>query len=123
MIQLKSLLKVADNSGAKEVMVINIFGGHQRRVGSLGDTFVGTVKKADPHGTVRAHQIVYGVVIRTTKEVKRVTGEHIRFDENACALIDNKTKEPIGTVVFGPVAREVKERGFNKIASLAPEVI
>lgn len=123
MIQLKTRLKVADNTGAKEVMAIKVLGGSYRRFGRVGDVFVGAVKKADPHGAVKNHQVVHAVVIRTHKEIRRSTGEYLRFDDNACVLIDGKTKEPLGSAVFGPVAREIKERGFNKIASLAKEVI
>ena len=123
MIQLKTRLKVADNTGAKEVMVIKVLEGSYKRFGRVGDVFVGAVKKADPHGTVKNHQVVHGVIVRTHKEVRRSTGEYLRFDDNACVLIDGKTKEPIGSAVFGPIAREVKEKGFNKIASLATEVI
>jgi len=123
MIQLKTRLKVADNTGAKEVMVIKVLEGSYKRFGRVGDVFVGAVKKADPHGQVKNHQVVRGVVVRTCKEFRRSTGEYLRFDDNACVLIDIKTKEPIGSAVFGPIAREVKEKGFNKIASLAAEVI
>lgn len=123
MIQLKTRLKVADNTGAKEVMAIRVLGSSFKRFGRVGDVFVGSVKSADPHGTVRNHQVVHAVVVRTKKEIKRKTGEYLRFDENACVLVDEKSKDPIGTAVFGPVAREVKELGFSKIASLAPEVI
>jgi large subunit ribosomal protein L14 len=104
-------------------MVINVLEGSFKRFGKVGDVFVGSVKKADPHGTVKNHQVVHGVIVRTHKEIRRSTGEYLRFDDNACVLIDMKTKEPIGSAVFGPIAREVKERGYSKIASLAPEVI
>lgn len=123
MVQLKTRLKVADNSGAKEVMVIKVLVGTYKRAGKVGDVFAGTVKKADPHGTVKEHEIVHGVIIRTRKETRRKTGEYVRFDDNACVIINKETRAPVGTTVFGPVAREVKEAGFGKIASLAPEVI
>lgn len=123
MVQLRTRLKVADNSGAKEVMVIQILRGSFKPHGEVGDVFVGTVKKADPNGQVKEHQVVHGVIVRTKKEKRRPTGEYIRFDDNACVLIDIKTKDPIGTMVFGPIAREIKELGFSKIASLAPEVL
>lgn len=123
MVQLRTKLKVADNSGAKEVMVIQILKGMFKPFGEVGDIFVGTVKVADPNGQVKKHQVVHGVIVRTKKEKRRPTGEYIRFDDNACVLIDLKTKEPLGTAVFGPIAREVKELGFAKIASLAPEVL
>lgn len=123
MIQAKSILKVADNSGAKEVMVIKVLGGTFKRFGEVGDTFIGSVKRADPHAGVKEHQVVRGVIVRTKKEHKRPTGEYIRFDDNAGVLIKKKSDVPLGTAVFGPIAREVKDNGFSKIASLAPEVI
>jgi|UniRef100_A0A7C5URC2 large subunit ribosomal protein L14 len=123
MIQLGTRIKVTDNSGAKEVSVIRILKGMFKRFGEVGDIFVGSVKSAIPDGLVKKHQVVYGVIVRTKKEKRRKTGEYIRFDDNAGVLIDIKTKEPIGTAVFGPIAREVKERGFTKIASLAPEIL
>lgn len=123
MIRQKTILKAADNSGAKEVMVIKVLGGTFKRFGKVGDTFTGTVKRADPHAQVKEHQVVRGVIVRTKKEARRKTGEYIRFDDNACVLIKKTSDIPIGTAVFGPIAREVKDNGFSKIASLAPEVI
>lgn len=123
MIQSLSILKVADNSGAKFFKVITVLGGSKRRFGHVGDTVSGVVHKANPNGAVKDHEKVHGVIVRTKKEYRRKDGTYIKFDENAVVLIDKKSKEPLATAVFGPVAREVKERGFNKIASLAPELL
>ncbi len=123
MVQNQSLLKVADNTGAKFFKVITVLGGSKRRSGSVGDRVSGVVHKASSGGTVGDHQKVHGVIVRTRKEHRRKDGTYIKFDENAVVLIDKKSGEPIGTAVFGPVAREVKERGYNKVASLAPELL
>ena len=127
MIQRLSKLKVADNSGAKEVMVINILsrlkGNHYQRFGTIGEIIVGSVKKALPNAKIVQGEVVYGVIIRTKKEVRRKDGSYIRFDDNALVIIGKNSKVPVGTRVFGPVAREVKEKGFDKVASLAPEVL
>jgi len=123
MIKNLSILKVADNSGAKFFKVITVLGGSKRKYGSVGDRVSGAVHKAVPNGTVKDHQIAQGVIVRTKKEKRRKDGTYIKFDENAVVLIDKKSGEPVGTAVFGPVAREVKERGFNKVASLAPELL
>jgi large subunit ribosomal protein L14 len=122
MVQLRSRLKVADNSGAKELMVIQVLGGSGRRFGRIGDIAVCTVKRADPNGTLEEHQKVKAVIVRTKKEQRRPDGSYIKFDNNAAVVVD-KAGNPIGTRVFGPVAREVKEAGFLKVASLAPEVV
>lgn len=123
MVQTLSSLKVADNSGAKIVKIIHVLGGSNQQFGRLGDTISASVKKALPNGTVKNHEKVIAVIVRTKKEQRRKDGTYIRFDENACVIIDKKSKEPKGTAVFGPIAKEVKEKGFNKVASLAPEVI
>jgi large subunit ribosomal protein L14 len=123
MVQNLSLLKVADNTGAKFFKVITVLGGSKRRFGSVGDTVSGVVHKANPGGAIGDHEKSHGVIVRTRKEHRRDDGSYIKFDENAVVLIDKKSKEPLGTAVFGPVAREVKERGFNKVASLAPELL
>jgi len=127
MIQTQSELKVADNTGARILKVIRVKGevkgGSYRRFGSLGDIVIGSVRKAMPSSTVALHEKVYAVVIRTKKEVRRKDGTYIRFDDNAVVIIDLKLKTPMGTRIFGPVARELKARGFNKIISLAPEVL
>lgn len=122
MVQLLTLLKVADNSGAKFMKVITVLGGSKRRFGSVGDTVSGVVHKANSSGVVKDHEKVHGVIVRTRKEVRRKDGSYIKFDDNAVVLV-NSQGEPIATAVFGPVAREVKERGFNKVASLAPELL
>lgn len=122
MIQMQSKLRIADNSGAKEIMFIRALGGGVGKVARIGDVFVGTVKMAEPNSKIRKGDVVRAVIIRTKKEVRRRDGSYIRFSDNAAVLID-KQGEPIGTRVFGPVARELRERKFMKIISLAPEVI
>lgn len=122
MIQKETLLDVADNSGAKKVKVIEIKGGTRRRFSSLGDVVKVTVKKAIPAGTVKKSAVVDAVVVRTRKEVRRADGSYIRFDDNAAVIID-KDKQPVGTRIFGPIARELRARGYNKIVSLAQEVL
>ncbi len=122
MVQNQSLLKVADNTGARYFKVITVLGGSKRRFGYVGDIVSGVVHKATPGGNIGDHQKARGVIVRTRKEHRRKDGSYIKFDENAVVLI-NKNKEPIGTAVFGPIAREVKDRGFNKVASLAPEML
>jgi len=123
MVQSFTRLNVADNSGAKEIMCIKVLGGSKRRYASVGDVIVASVKKAIPHGgKVKKGQVVKAVIVRTHKEVQRENGSLIRFDDNAAVIIDAK-KEPIGTRIFGPVAREVRYGGFMKIVSLAPEVL
>ncbi len=124
MIQEMSMLDVADNSGAKQVMCIKVLGGSRRRYASLGDIIVATVKKALPNGEVKSGQIVKGVIVRTAKAVRRNDGSYVRFDRNAMVLIDNvKDKNPKGPRLFGAVARELRDRNFMKIVSLAEEVI
>ncbi len=122
MIQQESRLKVADNSGAKEVLVIKVLGGSRRRYASIGDIFVATVKDAIPGAGVRKGDVVKCVVVRTKKERRRPDGSYIRFDENAAVLI-NPDRNPRGTRIFGPVGRELRDKRFMKIVSLAPEVI
>lgn len=124
MVQHKTLLTVADNTGAHTMYVINIFGGSKRKFGSLGDVCRCIVRKADPVGVVKDSEAVLAVIVRVCKEYRRRDGSYIRFDDNAGVIIDNiKDKNPLGTRIFGPVAREVKEKSFYKIASLAAEVI
>lgn len=122
MIQRETRLKVADNSGAREVLCINIVGGSARRYASLGDVITCTVKDAQPGGTVKMHQVVKAVVVRTSKEVRRPDGSYIRFDDNACVIIGDD-ENPRGTRIFGPVARELRGKQFMRIVSLAPEVL
>lgn len=123
MIQLRSILVPADNSGAKRLMVIHVHGGSTRRFGYIGDMVTAVVDKADPNGYVKDSQLVKAVIVRTRKETRRDDGTYVRFDDNAAVIIDEKTKEPLASRVFGPIAREVKERGYSKIASLATEVL
>lgn len=124
MIQLRSVLKVADNSGAKLIKVIHVHGGSFRRFGYIGDVVTAAVEGADKDGAVKDKQVVKAVIVRTRKETGRPDGTYIRFDENAAVIIDSIAgKQPLGTRIFGPVAREVKDAGFSKIASLAPEVV
>lgn len=124
MVQLRSILKLADNSGAKRIRVMLIHGGSHRRFGYVGDIITASVMAADPHGTVKKGQVVKAVLVRARKETRRPDGTYIRFDDNAAVIIDSAaTKNPLGTRVFGPIAREVKDQGFAKIASLAPEVL
>ena len=122
MIQQESRLKVADNSGARELLCIRVLGGSTRRYAGLGDTIVGAVKDAIPGGTVRRGDVVKAVVVRTAKESRRHDGTYIRFDDNACVIIDNN-QQPRGTRIFGPVARELRDKRFMRIVSLAPEVL
>ena len=122
MIQQESRLKVADNSGARELLVIRVLGGSKVKTGNIGDIVVGTVKKAMPNGTVHAGQVVKAVVVRTKFGLRREDGSYIKFDENACVIIKDD-KSPVGTRVFGPVARELREKDFMKIVSLAKEVL
>jgi len=122
MVQQQSRLKVADNSGAREIMVIRVLGGSKVRYGSIGDIVVGTVKKAIPNSNVKKGKVVKAVVVRTTREIRREDGSYIKFDDNACVLI-KEDKSPVGTRVLGPVARELREKDFAKIVSLAPEVL
>lgn len=121
MIQSQSYLKVADNSGAKEIMCIRVLGGSFRRTGNIGDVVVASVKSATPGGTVKKGDVVKAVIVRTRKGITRVDGSHIKFDDNAAVIIDNQ-KQPRGTRIFGPIARELREKDYMKIISLAPEV-
>jgi large subunit ribosomal protein L14 len=122
-IQQESRVKIADNTGGRELLVIRVLGGSRRRYGRVGDLIVGTIKSAVPHSTVRKSEIVRAVVVRTAKEYRREDGSHIRFDDNAAVVLDADGVNPKGTRIFGPVARELREKGFTKIVSLAPEVI
>ncbi len=122
MIQPYSVLKSADNSGAKRLMCIKVLGGSRRRYARVGDIIVASVKEADPNGKVKKGDVVKAVVVRTKKEFRRTDGTHLKFDENAGVIINNN-KEPIGTRIFGPVVRELRAKEFTKIISLAPEVL
>ncbi|MGH8958110.1 MAG: 50S ribosomal protein L14 [Acidimicrobiia bacterium] len=122
MIQQESRLKVADNTGAREVLCIRVLGGSTRRYAGVGDVIVATVKDAIPGGTVKKGEVVKAVVVRTRKAARRVDGTYVRFDDNACVIIDNN-RQPRGTRIFGPVARELRDQRFMRIVSLAPEVL
>ncbi len=123
MIQQESRLRVADNTGAKEILCIRVMGGSKRRYGHVGDTVIATVKQASPGGSVKKGDIVRAVIVRTAKEYRRPDGSYIRFDDNAAVILDGTTRNPKGTRIFGPVARELRDKGFMKIVSLAPEVV
>lgn len=124
MIQHRSMIKAADNSGAKILMVIHIFGGSKRKFGRIGDILNCVVKDANPIGQVKDGEIVKAVLVRSKKEFKRADGSYVRFSENAAVVIDNpKDKNPRGTRIFGPIAREIRDKGFMKIVSMAPEVV
>ena len=123
MLQQESRIKSADNTGAKEMLVIRVTGGYKKRYARVGDIVTCTIKHAEPHSSVKKGDIVKAVIVRTKKETRRKSGIYIRFDENAAVIIDPKSKEPKGTRIFGPVARELRAKGFMKIVSLAPEVL
>ena len=122
MVQMESYLKVADNTGAKEIHCIRVLGGSKRKYGNIGDVIVASVRKAAPGGTVKKGEVVKAVIVRTKRGVRREDGSYVRFDENAAVII-KEDKNPRGTRIFGPVARELRERDYMKILSLAPEVI
>lgn len=123
MIQPRSVLKVADNTGAKSLYCIRLHGGYKKRYARLGDVITAVIREAEPHGLVKKSEVVKAVIVRLRKETRRKDGTYIRFDENAAVVIDPKTKEPRGSRIFGPVARELRNKGFIKIISLAPEVL
>lgn len=124
MIQNRSMLTVADNTGAKQIQVIQVYGGSRHKFGRIGDILNCVVKQAAPHGTVKESEMVKAVLVRSRKEFKRIDGSYVRFSDNAAVIIDNaKDKNPRGTRIFGPIAREIRDRGFMKIASMAVEVV
>lgn len=123
MIQSESRLKVADNTGAQEILCIQVLGGSRRRYGRVGDTIVAAVKASTPTASVKKGEVVRAVVVRVAKEYRRIDGSYIRFDDNAAVILEGETQNPRGTRIFGPVARELREKGFMKIVSLAPEVL
>jgi large subunit ribosomal protein L14 len=123
MIQTESRLKIADNTGAQEILVIRVLGGSRRRYGHVGDIVVGTVKSASTQGSVKKSEIVRAVIVRTAKEYRRDDGSFIKFDDNAAVILADDLTNPKGTRVFGPVARELRDKGFMKIVSLAPETL
>ncbi|KKW30226.1 MAG: 50S ribosomal protein L14 [Candidatus Uhrbacteria bacterium GW2011_GWD2_52_7] len=117
------MIAVADNSGAKKLQVVRVHGGYKKRYARIGDVVTAVVKEASPHMAVKKSDVVHAVIVRTRKEVRRKDGSYIRFDENAGVIINRQTKEPKGTRIFGPIARELRSLGFSKIVSLAPEVL
>jgi len=121
MIQQESRLRIADNTGGREMLVIKVLGGTRRRYAGVGDVIVGTIKSATPQGSVKKSDVVRAVIVRTKKGWRREDGSHIRFDDNAAVILDGESQNPKGTRIFGPVARELHEKGFTKIVSLAPE--
>lgn len=123
MIQPRTMLKVADNTGAKMLQCFRVLGSSRRRYAQIGDMIVGTVKIAEPRKPVKKHDVVRAVIIRQKKEFKRPDGSYIRFDDNACVILEGKTKDPKGGRILGPVPRELKEKGFDKIAALAEELV
>jgi len=123
MIQTETRLKVADNTGAREIMCIRVMGGSSRKTGKVGDIIIAAVKSAIPTASVKKGEVVHAVIVRTTKEYGRADGSYIRFDDNAAVILDGDTTNPKGTRIFGPVARELRDKGYMKIVSLAPEVL
>lgn len=123
MIQVESKVKVADNSGARVVQCIKVLGGYKKRYIRIGEVFTASVKEATPHTAIKKGDVVRAVLVRTKKEIRRKDGTYLRFDDNACVIVDKEKKEPRATRIFGPIAREVRRAGYFKIASLAPEVL
>lgn len=123
MIQHRTMLQVADNSGAKKLQCFRVLGGYKKRYARIGDVVTCTIKEAAPHGLVKKGEVVHAVIVRQHKEMRRPDGTYIRFDDNAAVIIDKKSKEPKGTRILGPVSRELRVKGFQKIISLAPEVL
>jgi large subunit ribosomal protein L14 len=123
MLQVRSLIKIADNTGAKIVNVFSVSGKNSRRFAGVGDIVAGSVRQVTPGGQVKKGDKVYALIVRTKKEIRRKDGSYIRFDENAGVLVDKEKGEPRGTRIFGPIAREIRDKGYNKIVSMAPEVI
>ena len=123
MIQTHTMLKVADNTGAKVLQCFHIFGGSKRKYAQIGDIIVGTVKEAEPRKLVKTHDVVRAVIVRQKKALRRSDGSYIKFDDNAVVILEGKTKDPKGGRIFGPLARELKEKGFDKIAGMAEELV
>lgn len=123
MLQERSMLGVADNTGAKKLQVIRVLGGYRKRYAHIGELVVASIKEAVPHSSVKKGDVVTAVVVRTRKEIRRKDGTYIRFNENAAVIIDKKSKDPKGSRIFGPIARELRAAGYTKIVSLAPEVL
>ena len=123
MIQLRSMVKVVDNSGAKLLQCFHVLGGSKKRYARIGDVIVGTVKEADPRREVKKHDVVRALIVRQKKEYRRRDGSYIRFDDNACIILEGKTKNPKGGRILGPIAREIREKGFEKVIALAKEIV
>jgi len=123
MIQTQTMLKIADNSGAKIIMCIKVLGGSKKRYARIGDIIVGTVKDAEPRRPVKKHEVVKAVIVRQRKEIKRADGSYIRFDDNAAVIVESTGKNPKGGRIFGPVARELRDKGFDKIINLAQDIV
>ncbi|UZE93187.1 MAG: 50S ribosomal protein L14 [Candidatus Nealsonbacteria bacterium] len=123
MIQIRTIIKVIDNSGAKILQCIHVLGGSKKRYARIGDVVVGTVKVAEPRREVKKHDVVRALIVRQKKEYRRRDGSYIRFDDNACIILEGKTKNPRGGRIFGPIAREIKEKGFEKVITLAREIV
>lgn len=123
MIQHRTMLVSADNTGARRIQCIRVLGGYKKRTARIGDVVTVSIKEALPHTSVKKGEVAHGVIVRTRKETRRKDGTYVRFDDNAIVLIDKKTKEPRGSRIFGPIARELRAKGFTKIISLAPEVL
>lgn len=123
MIQPRTMLKVADNTGAKVLQCIQLLGGTRKRYAQIGEVIVGAVKKAEPRRMVKKHDVVRAVIVRQKKNYRRSDGSYIRFDDNACVILEGKSKEPKGGRIFGPIPREIREKGFDKIATLAEELV
>ncbi|MEA3449875.1 MAG: 50S ribosomal protein L14 [Patescibacteria group bacterium] len=123
MIQVESKLKVADNSGAKKVKCIKVLGGYKKRYCRVGEVFTASVREATPHTAIKKGDVIHCVLVRNKKEIRRFDGTYLRFDDNACVVLDKEKKEPRASRIFGPIAREVRRKGYFKIASLAPEVL
>lgn len=123
MIQLRTMVKVADNTGAKILQCIHVLGGSAKRYARLGDVIVGTIKAAEPRREVKKHDIMRALIVRQKKEYRRPDGSYVRFDDNACVILDGKTRNPKGGRIFGPIAKEVKEKGFEKVVAIAKEIV
>lgn len=123
MIQHRTILKSADNTGAKKIQCIRVLGGYRKRYANIGDIVTVSIKEAQPHSMVKKGEVLHAVIVRTRKGIRRDNGIYVRFDDNAAVIIDKKTKEPKGTRIFGPVARDLRNKGLTKIISLAPEVL
>ena len=123
MIQSRTMVKVADNTGAKIIQCIQVLGASKKRYARIGDVIVGTVKEAEPRREIKKHDVVRALIIRQKKELRRKDGTYIRFDDNACLILEGKTKDPKGGRIIGPIAKEIKEKGFDKVAALAEELV